>query len=143
MQGNQGGRAAGKTQPLTDDPCIRMAVGDPGHVAGQAYLTASHLIWLSDETWAAIAPLLPYGRPGAPRVDDHRIVSGIVFVLVSGCRWQDCPPDYGPATTVYNRFARWSRRNFWPAVLEALADAGIRPAKPTAASGRRRISVRE
>jgi transposase len=37
-------------------------------------------------------------------VDDRRVISGIVHVLKSGCRWCDCPPDYGPPTTIYNRF---------------------------------------
>ena len=60
--------------------------------------------WLSDRAWAAIEPLLPMNQPGARRVDDRRVISGIIHVLRVGCRWQDCPSDYGPATTVYNRF---------------------------------------
>jgi len=60
--------------------------------------------WLSDTQWAAIEPLLPKNRPGARRVDDRRVISGIVHVLKVGCRWQDCPAHYGPPTTIYNRF---------------------------------------
>ena len=56
------------------------------------------LFWLSDEAWAAIQPNLPYGRPGAPRVDDRRVISGILHVLKAGCRWRDCPATYGPRT---------------------------------------------
>lgn len=82
------------------------------------------LFWLSDEAWAAIEPHLPRNQPGARRVDDRRVISGIFHVMKSGCRWVDCPPGYGPATTVYNRFNRWSRRGFWVGLLEALADAG-------------------
>jgi len=66
--------------------------------------------WLSDEAWAAIDPLLPKIYAGARRVDDRRIISGILHVLRSGCRWIDCPIVYGPHTTVYNRFNGWSRR---------------------------------
>ena len=66
--------------------------------------------WLSDEAWAAIEPHLPKNQPGARCVDDRRVISGIVHVLKSGCRWRDCPPVYGPRTTIYNRFNRWSRR---------------------------------
>src|SRR3546814_4910000 len=71
------------------------------------------LFWLSDEAWLAIEPYLPRNQPGARRVDDRRVISGILHVLKSGCRWCDCPADYGPSTTVYNRFNRWSRRGFW------------------------------
>ena len=45
-------------------------------------------------------------------------------MLKVGCRWCDCPTDYGPSTTVYNRFNRWSRRGFWLKLLDALVDAG-------------------
>lgn len=82
------------------------------------------LFWLSDEAWVAIEPHLPKNQPGAKRVDDRRVISGILHVLKIGCRWCDCPADYGPATTVYNRFNRWSRRGFWLELLDALADAG-------------------
>src|SRR3546814_4776706 len=61
------------------------------------------LFWLSDEAWAAIEPHLPQNQPGARRVDDRRVISGILHVLKIGCRWCDCPADYGPATTIYNR----------------------------------------
>src|SRR5918994_4543034 len=82
------------------------------------------LFWLSDAQWAVMEPFMPRNRPGARRVDDRRTISGIVHVIKSGCRWRDCPPAYGPHTTVYNRFNRWSRRGFWRAMLIALAEAG-------------------
>ena len=82
------------------------------------------LFWLSDEAWAAIEPHLPKNQPGARRVDDRRVISGILHVLKIGCRWCDCPAEYGPSTTVYNRFNRWSRRGFWLKLLDALVDAG-------------------
>ena len=82
------------------------------------------LFWLSDEAWTAIEPHLPRNQPGARRVDDRRVISGILHVLKVGCRWCDCPADYSPSTTVYNRFNRWSRRGFWLKLLDALVDAG-------------------
>ena len=82
------------------------------------------LFWLSDEQWAVVEPQLPKNQPGARRVDDRRVISGILHVLKIGCRWQDCPSEYGPSTTVYNRFNRWSRRRFWLKLLEALAASG-------------------
>ena len=78
------------------------------------------LYWLSDSEWAKIEPLMPRGRRGAHRVDDRRVISGIVHVLRSGGRWRDCPAAYGPYTTVYNRFNRWSRQGIWFEIFEAL-----------------------
>lgn len=85
----------------------------------------STLFWLSDEAWAAIEPHLPKNQPGARRVDDRRVISGIVHVLKTGCRWKDCPKEYGPPTTIYNRFNRWSRRRIWVRILEALVASGV------------------
>jgi len=79
--------------------------------------------WLGDVAWAAIEPLLATVYPGARRKDDGRIISDIIHVLRSGCRWQDCPAVYGPSTTVYNRFNRWSRSGRWQAILDALVQA--------------------
>jgi len=63
---------------------------------------------------------MPRGRRGAHRVDDRRVISGIVHMLRSGARWRDCPAAYGPYTTIYNRFNRWSRQGIWFAMFEAL-----------------------
>lgn len=76
--------------------------------------------WLDDRQWAVIAPLLPTNQPGAHRTDDRRVISGIIHVLRSGCRWQDCPACYGPSTTIYNRFHRWSAKGIWRRLFEAL-----------------------
>ncbi|ABX61599.1 hypothetical protein C064_00754 [Brucella suis 63/252] len=76
--------------------------------------------WLDDQQWAVIAPLLPTNQPGAHRTDDRRVISGIIHVLRSGCRWQDCPACYGPPTTVYNRFHCWSAKGIWRRLFEAL-----------------------
>ena len=76
--------------------------------------------WLSDAQWARIERHLPRNQPGARRVDDRRVISGIIHVLQSGCRWRDCPEVYGPYTTIYNRWNRWSRRMFWQRLFEAL-----------------------
>ena len=78
--------------------------------------------WLSDAQWEAIEPFLPKNQPGAQRVDDRRVLSGIVHVLKAGCRWQDCPTVYGPSTTVYNRFNRWARRGLWQNMFKALVE---------------------
>ena len=51
------------------------------------------LFWLSDEAWAAIEPHLPKNQPGARRVDDRRVISGIIHMLKCVGRWQDCPRE--------------------------------------------------
>jgi transposase len=82
------------------------------------------LFWLSDAQWAVIEPFMPRNQPGPEREDDRRIISGILHVLTSGCLWRDCPSEYGPRTTVYNRFNRWSGRGFWKVMLSALTKIG-------------------
>ena len=79
--------------------------------------------WLSDRQWAAIDPFLPKNQSGAHRVDDRRVISGIIHVLKVGCRWQDCPAAYGPPpTTVYNRFRRWTIKGVWRRLFAALVE---------------------
>jgi transposase len=87
----------------------------------------ARLFWLSNEAWAVIEPHLPRGKPGKPRVDDRRVISAILHVLKTGCRWRDVPPEYGPATTAYNRYNRWSRRGLWQRLFEQVAASGDVP----------------
>ena len=82
------------------------------------------LYWLSGQEWKRIEPLLPRGRRGAHRVDDRRVISGVMHMLWSGARWRDCPAEYGPYTTIYNRFNRWAKKGRWRAIFEALAKPG-------------------
>ena len=84
----------------------------------------SNLYWLSDEQWQEIEPHLPTDVRGKERADDRRVISGILHVLKSGCRWKDCQPEYGPPTTVYNRFVRWAERGIWERLFRALAARG-------------------
>lgn len=79
-----------------------------------------NLYWLSEDEWRRIEPHLPKGRRGAHRVDDRRVLSGIIHMLRTGARWRDCPEDYGPYTTIYNRFNRWSKQGVWEDVFYAL-----------------------
>jgi len=81
---------------------------------------AKDVFWLSDEEWTRIEPWLPRGRRGAHRVDDRRVISGIIHMLKTGARWRDCPAEYGPYTTIYNRFNRWSKHGVWEDVFYIL-----------------------
>jgi transposase len=78
------------------------------------------LIWLSDEQMARIAPYFPRSH-GVSRVDDKKIISGIVFCIRNGLRWRDVPQDYGNHKTIYNRFVRWSKMGVFSKILAALA----------------------
>ena len=69
---------------------------------------------------------VPTNLTGPERDDDRRIISGIIHMLQCGARWRDCPPEYGPYTTIYNRFNRWSKRGRWRVIFEALANCGKR-----------------
>ena len=64
---------------------------------------------------------------GVPRVDDRRIVSGIIFVIRNGLRWRDAPADYGPNKTIYNRFMRWSRMGVFNRIFAALSAESGKP----------------
>ena len=75
--------------------------------------------WLSDVQWAVIEPLLPH-LGGKPRVDDRRIISGILHRYREGLRWRAVPAEYGPRTTLFNRFDRWSDKGIWQGLLAAL-----------------------
>ena len=66
------------------------------------------LVLLSRTQMRRIEPFFPRSR-GLPRVDDRRVISGIIYVIRHGLQWKDAPRGYGPAKTLYNRFIRWSR----------------------------------
>lgn len=83
-----------------------------------------NLFWVTDEQWSKIEPFLPTDVRGKPRVDDRRVISGIIHVLKIGCRWCDCPREYGPHTTIYNRFVRWAKRGVWQRIFTELSRRG-------------------
>lgn len=79
----------------------------------------SDLMFLSDAQMRRIEPYFPLSH-GVPRVDDRRVLSGIIFVLRNGLRWRDAPKEYGPHKTIYNRFIRWSRLGVFNRILAEL-----------------------
>lgn len=84
-------------------------------------------IWLlSEAQMRRIEPYFPLSH-GIPRVDDRRIVSGIIFVIRNGLRWRDAPAAYGPHKTIYNRFIRWSRLGVFNRIFAELAAKGGKP----------------
>ncbi len=89
-------------------------------------MSGSHF-WLLQEQFDQIQPHLPTDTRGKPRVDERRVISGIIHVLKSGCRWVDAPEIYGPRKTLYNRFVRWSEKGGWEELFTVLANAGGPP----------------
>jgi len=86
----------------------------------------SDLFWLSEAQMRRIRPYFPLSH-GVPRVDDRRVISGIVFVIRNGLRWRDAPKEYGPHKTIYNRFVRWSRLGVFDRIFAALVGKAGKP----------------
>ena len=82
--------------------------------------------WLSEAQMRRIEPCFPLSH-GIPRVDDRRVISGIIFVIRNGLRWRDAPVEYGPHKTIYNRFIRWSRLGVFNRIFAELAAKGGKP----------------
>jgi len=85
--------------------------------------------WVSDGLWDEIEPLLPpeklKPKGGRPRVPDRKCLTGIVFVLRTGCAWNDLPAELGcgDGTTCWRRFREWTEAGVWPAVWRRILNA--------------------
>ena len=79
----------------------------------------SYQFWLNEEQIARIKPYFPLSH-GVPRVDDRKVISGIIHVIRNGLRWRDAPAVYGPHKTLYNRFIRWSKMGVFDKIFTAL-----------------------
>jgi transposase len=76
---------------------------------------------LTDGEWVIIEPLLPNKPRGVPRVDDRRVLDGILWRFRTGSPWAEIPERYGPPTTCYNRFVRWRKAGVWDRLLAAVS----------------------
>ncbi len=81
----------------------------------------SNLYWLSEAQMERLKPFFPKSH-GKPRVDDRRVLSGIIFINRNGLRWCDVPREYGPAKTFYNRWKRWSDNGVFARIMVGLAN---------------------
>ena len=80
----------------------------------------SDLFWLTDAQMARLEPFFPKSH-GKPRVDDKRVLSGIIFINRNGLRWRDAPAAYGPHKTLYSRWKRWSEKGIFARMMIGLA----------------------
>jgi len=75
---------------------------------------------LTEQQWAFIQPLLPPpARSDRPRANDRRTIEGILYMLITGCRWQDLPREYGAPTTVWRRLKWWGEEGVWDRIWRA------------------------
>ena len=77
---------------------------------------------MTEQEWRTIKPLLPNKSRGVPRVDDQRVLNGIFYRLRTGIPRRDLPECYGPYTTVYNRFNRWTKSGVWDRIMDAITE---------------------
>lgn len=75
---------------------------------------------LTQQQLNRIKPYFPVSY-GIPRVDDRRVISGIICVIRYGLQWKDAPPAYGSYKTLYNRFVRWSRAGIFNKIFHVVA----------------------
>lgn len=79
-----------------------------------------HMLLLSEAQMRRTEPCFPLSH-GIARVNDRRVLSGILFVIRNGLRWRDVPAAYGPPTTTCNRFIRWRRLGIFNRIFAQLA----------------------
>ena len=77
----------------------------------------SNLFWLNEAQMLRLRPFFRKSH-GRPRVDDRRVLSGIIFIIRNGLRWCDAPREYGPSKTLYNR---WCYKGIFAQILEGLS----------------------
>jgi transposase len=80
-----------------------------------------------DELWARIEPLLPVvprraDHPGRKRLDDRKVLSGILFVLYTGIPWEFLPQElgFGSGMTCWRRLRDWQEAGGWRQLHEQL-----------------------
>jgi len=85
-------------------------------------------IWrVDDDLWALLAPILksdkPRKKPGRPRRDDRAIFDGLIWLARTGAQWSQLPREFGPKSTVHERFSEWvmsgALEQAWAVLLQA------------------------
>lgn len=81
---------------------------------------------ISKTLWQSLQPLLPprhaSSRGGRPRLDDHAVLNGILFVLTTGIPWEDLPQSlgFGSGMTCWRRLRDWQAQGIWQQLHVAL-----------------------
>src|ERR1051325_164086 len=87
---------------------------------------------LSDSFWQRIKPLLPKPKSrfrgrgknrknigGRPPAEPRKVISGILYVLRTGCQWNAAPREFGSGKTLHRYFQRWTRRGVFKKMWRA------------------------
>ncbi len=76
---------------------------------------------ITDKQWNMIESHLPSpAKTGRPRTDDRMVLNGIMFVLVTGCRWTELPARYGSKSTAHRRFQNLQQKRVWQKILSGI-----------------------
>ncbi len=85
---------------------------------------------LTDKQWSMISKHIPKpARTGRPRYDDRNIINGIIYVLITGCRWSEMPEKYGTKSTAHLRLQNWQQRGVWKKILSSLIKSAYKQNK--------------
>jgi putative transposase len=79
---------------------------------------------LNDTEWAILEPLIPPAkRGGRPRtVNMREVLNAIIYVLKTGCQWDQLPHDFPPKGTVYDYFNTWRKEGTWQRLNDTLRE---------------------
>lgn len=85
------------------------------------------LFWLDDNQWSRISGIISDDHRFPRMIDDRRALSGIIYVLSTGCAWVDCPAIYGPHRLLLWRYRRLLRLGHWGRITAGLLEPGVEP----------------
>ena len=63
-------------------------------------------------------------KEGRPRADDRTTINAILYVLKTGCPWNDLPEEYGDDVTAWRRLKEWEEKGIWKRIMDALVAKG-------------------
>jgi transposase len=73
---------------------------------------------MTNKQWDMIESHLPKpAKTGRPRTNDRMILNGIMFVLITRCRWTELPTRYGSKSTAHRRFQNLQQKRVWQKIL--------------------------
>lgn len=75
---------------------------------------------LTDQQWEMLEHLVPVQHMGRPRTRNREMLDAILYVLSTGCRWEELPGDFPPKSSVHSRFKQWAQTGFFKQVLRYL-----------------------
>ena len=85
---------------------------------------------LTDKQWDMISQYVPKpAKTGRPRDNDRKIINGIIYVLISGCRWSEMPKRYGDDSTANRRLNSWQQKGVWKKILQSAIKTAYRQNK--------------